>query len=226
MGYPWTGNSLEAVAFDMDGTLLNSGIFGVRAIELAFEELIADGVLPGVEAVPGADAIRGQIGKPPIEFYAGLIPDNLAHRARDLHERASHHERSLLRNGSGRMFDGARELLVGLRERGLKLLLVSNCDTGYMDSVVETFALDDVLHFRAAAGRSADVNKTGELKRGLETVGAKTGIMVGDRFHDHDAARANGLWFVGCTYGYGGRNELAGADALIDDIRELTNLLA
>lgn len=225
MGYPWTRKSLEAVAFDMDGTLLNSGIFGVRAIELAFEELIADGVLPGVEAVPGADAIRGQIGKPPIEFYSGLIPDDLAHRARDLHERASHHERRLLSDGSGKMFDGARELLVALREHGLKLLLVSNCDTGYMDSVVETFALDDVLHFRAAAGRSAEVNKTGELKRGLETVGAKTGIMVGDRFHDEEAARANGLWFVGCTYGYGARHELESADALIDDIRQLGELL-
>jgi phosphoglycolate phosphatase len=225
MPYPWTGKPLDAVAFDMDGTLLNSGIFGVRAIELAFEELISEGVLPGVEAVPGADAIRGQIGKPPIEFYAGLIPIELAYRARDLHERASYHERRLLGDGTGRMFEGARELLDSLRDRGLKLLLVSNCDTGYMDSVAEAFALDDVLHFRAAAGRSADVNKTGELRRGLQTVGAKTGIMVGDRFHDEEAARDNGLWFVGCTYGYGARHELESADALIHDIRELAALL-
>jgi phosphoglycolate phosphatase len=223
--YPWTGKSLDCVAFDMDGTLLDSGDFGVRAILLAFDELIVAGQLPGMDVPPSPDAIRGQIGKPPPLFYEELLPATLKHKAKVLHRIAGENERTALRDGTGRMFKGARDVLAGLRARGLKLLLVSNCSQDYMDAVVEAFTLDKLLHFRAAAGRDKSVNKTGELGRGLSELGCKTGVMVGDRVHDGEAARANGLWFIGCTYGYGSCEELAGADTLIDDIRKLTAIL-
>ena len=32
MAYPWTRTPPQVICFDMDGTLLNSGVFGVRAI--------------------------------------------------------------------------------------------------------------------------------------------------------------------------------------------------
>ncbi|MCA8910102.1 MAG: HAD family hydrolase [Planctomycetes bacterium] len=225
MNYPWTGRQLDCVAFDMDGTLLNSGDFGARAIQLAFESMMAEGELPGLEAPPTQDAIRHQIGKPPYVFYAELLPEPLKHKAMDLHRAASANEKTFLKDGSGKLFEGARDVLADLKARGLKLLLVSNCSQDYIDAVCETFALDELLDFRAAAGRSEDVSKPGELQRGLNETNAKTGVMVGDRIHDGEAAQATGLWFVGCTYGYGPREELAGADALIDDIRELTALL-
>jgi phosphoglycolate phosphatase len=210
----------------MDGTLLNSGDFGVRAILLAFDELIAADQLPGMTEPPHHTAIRGQIGKPPPLFYEELLPEGLKHKAKVLHRIAGENERKALRDGTGRMFKGARDVLAGLRAQGLKLLLVSNCSQDYMDAVSEQFQLGKLLHFTAAAGREPGVNKTSELTRGLKELGCKTGIMVGDRVHDCDAARANGLWFVGCTYGYGTREELAGADALIDDIRHLAALIA
>ena len=49
----------------MDGTLLNSGVFGVSAITRAFEKLIGAGRLPGLACPPQPEAIRAQIGKPP-----------------------------------------------------------------------------------------------------------------------------------------------------------------
>lgn len=225
MDYPWTGKQLDCVAFDMDGTLLNSGDFGARAIQLAFEGMMAGGELPGLEAAPSQDAIRAQIGKPPYVFYAELLPEPLKHKAMDLHRAASANEKTFLKDGSGKLFDGARDVLAGLKDRGLKLLLVSNCSQDYIDAVCETFALDELLDFRAAAGRSRDVSKPGELQRGLDQLGVNTGVMVGDRIHDGDAAKACGLWFIGCTYGYGPRKELTGAAARIDDIRELMPLL-
>ncbi|MCB9893397.1 MAG: HAD family hydrolase [Planctomycetes bacterium] len=226
MAFPWMGKQLDCVAFDMDGTLLNSGEFGARAIRLAFESMMAAGELPGLDAPPTEDAIRAQIGKPPYVFYAELLPEPLKHKAMDLHRAASANEKQFLNDGSGKLFDGGRDVLVELKGRGLKLLLVSNCSQDYLDAVVETFVLDELLDFRAAAGRSQDVSKPGELQRGLNELGLKTGIMVGDRVHDGDAAKACGLWFIGCTYGYGPRTELSSADALVDDIRQLPPLLA
>lgn len=225
MTLPWHQTPLDAVAFDMDGTLLNSGDFGVRAIRLAFEQMIALGDLPGLANPPADDQIRAQIGKPPHEFYRDLLPHDSQHLAGHLHSIAGANERAFLKQGTGKLFDGALDVLRDLRGRGLKLLLVSNCTQDYMDAVVETFALDALLHFRSAVGRDPKRTKSGELGRGLAEVGAKTAIMVGDRHHDGEAARANGAWFVACTYGYGKPDEFTGADAMIGDIRELLTLL-
>ena len=45
-------------------------------------------------------------------------------------------------------------------------------------------------------------------------------VMVGDRHHDIDAARANGCRAIGVTYGYGSEEELTHADwqLLLDGI--------
>jgi phosphoglycolate phosphatase len=215
----------DTVAFDMDGTLLNSGDFGVRAIEAAFAELIGAGRLPGLDAPPGPDAIRAQIGKPPHEFYRDLLPQPLQPRAAELHRAVTVHERRLIESGVGRLFEGALEVLHGLHGRGLKLLLVSNCSPEYMDVVVETFELAPLFVFRSAVGRDPALSKAGELGRGLRLAGTRKGVMVGDRHHDAEAARQHGLRFIGCTYGYGTADELANADALIQDIRDLPSVL-
>lgn len=209
----------------MDGTLLNSGDFGVRAIRLAFEQMIALGDLPGLAQAPCDDLIRAQIGKPPHEFYRDLLAPGSQHLAAHLHSIAGANERAFLKQGTGKLFDGALDVLRDLRGRGLKLLLVSNCTQDYMDAVVETFLLDALLDFRSAVGRDPQRTKAGELGRGLAEVGATRAIMVGDRHHDGDAARANGAWFVACTYGYGKPDEFKGADAMIADIRHLPALL-
>jgi len=219
------GRALDAVALDMDGTLLDSGKFGVAAIRKAFEKLIAEGVVSGIRRPPTDAAIRAQIGKPPHTFYRDLLPEPDRHRVVDLHHWAGLFEREALADGSGQLFEGARESLELLRAAGLKLLLVSNCSEIYMDAVVEAFDLGRLLDVRAAAGRSERVSKTSELARGLAEVGADWGVMVGDRGFDLEAARANALGFVGCRYGYGPADELEGADALIDDIRDLPALL-
>ena len=45
--------------------------------------------------------------------------------------------------------------------------------------------------------------------------------MIGDRHHDIRAARANGVHAVGVLWGYGSREELADADALVAEPTEL-----
>ena len=58
----------------------------------------------------------------------------------------------------------------------------------------------------------------------LEKAG-KTGgaVMVGDRKHDMEGARANGLPSIGVLYGYGSREELeaAGATYLAETAEEI-----
>jgi adenosylhomocysteine nucleosidase len=224
---PSTGNP-EVVVFDMDGTLLNSGDFGVIAVTRAFETLIAAGRLPGLASPPAAALIRAQIGKPPSVFYRDLLPHELQGVAGELHTQTTIHEREFLANGMGQLFDGALEVLDQLKRAGLKLALVSNCSKPYMDWVVEAFRLDRWLDHRDCVGDKSipGRNKPALVGAALRALGVSRGFMVGDRFHDADAAKANGLSFIGCTYGYGTREELGEATAWIGDIRELPRALS
>ena len=51
--------------------------------------------------------------------------------------------------------------------------------------------------------------------------------MVGDRHHDIDGAKVNGISCVGVLYGFGNREELedAGADYIAKDINALYKIL-
>ena len=48
--------------------------------------------------------------------------------------------------------------------------------------------------------------------------------MVGDRFHDIEGARLNGIASVGVLYGFGSRKEL-GADAIAESVSALESIL-
>jgi phosphoglycolate phosphatase len=52
-------------------------------------------------------------------------------------------------------------------------------------------------------------------------------VMVGDRHHDIDGAKAVGISSVGVLYGYGDReeHEAAGADAIAESVDELRTAL-
>jgi phosphoglycolate phosphatase len=51
--------------------------------------------------------------------------------------------------------------------------------------------------------------------------------MVGDRRHDVEGARANGIASIGVTWGYGTRDELdeAGADVICENVDDLLSVL-
>jgi phosphoglycolate phosphatase len=52
-------------------------------------------------------------------------------------------------------------------------------------------------------------------------------VMVGERHHDIDGAKAAGISSVGVLYGYGEReeHETAGADAIAESVAELRTVL-
>ena len=72
-------------------------------------------------------------------------------------------------------------------------------------------------------------DKTSVIRYVLEASGAdpQDVVMVGDRHHDVDGARANGIPCLGVLYGYGDRRELeqAGAAAVAESVEELQALL-
>ena len=71
----------------------------------------------------------------------------------------------------------------------------------------------------------ADVIREALSKAGVTDL--STAVMVGDRHHDIDGAKAVGLASVGVLYGYGDReeHETAGAGAIAESVAELREYL-
>lgn len=75
------------------------------------------------------------------------------------------------------------------------------------------------------------VTKTDVIAHALQSSGFDTQrervVMVGDRQHDMEGARANGIFALGILYGYGSRAELeaAGADLICTDTAAVLRFL-
>ena len=127
-------------------------------------------------------------------------------------------------------YPGIGACLAELKAAGLRLFVATSKPEPLSLRILEHFDL--LQYFEAVAGSTMDEKRTkkGEvIAYALKTFQldpAET-IMVGDRKHDVEGARENGLPCVGVLYGYGSREELAaaGAAALAEDLSALASLL-
>jgi phosphoglycolate phosphatase len=79
-------------------------------------------------------------------------------------------------------------------------------------------------HFAWIAGPELDATmepKATTVRDALGHVGGPPAVMIGDRIHDIEGARANGIPVVGVTWGIGDATELSGADALVRTPHEI-----
>jgi phosphoglycolate phosphatase len=211
----------DTVAFDMDGTLVDSTATAVEGARAGLARFFRE---RGVDApIPGAEVIRPLIGMPSLQYFAALVPERFRPEAETVRAFVGAEEVRLIRAGATRPFPGTLATLDELRERGYRLVLVSNSGSPYFAAVRQACALDGRFDRAYCLGDAP--SKTEGLRRALRELGTRSGAMVGDKRYDLDAGRAAGLAFIGCRYGFGLDGELDGADALIDDIREVAALL-
>lgn len=224
IGIPFPENLVSLVpvkclVFDMDGTLVDSHELAYQA---ALEGLRAFYAARGREPVlPTREEVRALVGLPSLEYFARLVPPDLRGHAAEVRTWIATSEVRRIAEGEGRLFPGVAETLTELRKKW-RLGLVSNCGRIYFDAN-RRHLLDG--WFDAAFCLDDRPSKTENVRAALAKLGGTGGVMVGDRAADLEAGRASRLGTVGCAYGYGTRDELAGADVLISDFRELPGAL-
>lgn len=202
---------IEAIFFDLDGTLTDPKVGITRCIRHALGAL---GVTP-----PDADDLTWCIGPPLMESFKSMLGDDALAAVALQHFRARFSEIGLYEN---RLYDGVPEALQWLSGRGISLFVATSKPQVYAEQIVEHFGL--AACFEGVFGptlRGDRVRKTDLLQWALRetAVKAETAAMVGDRSHDMVGATDNGMRTVGVLYGYGSREELeaAGAQLLISN---------
>ena len=195
---------LDTVLLDLDGTLTDPGLGITNSIAHALREA-------GM-AVPPREQLYRFIGPPLLEeFQAVYGLDEAGARRLLAGFRAYFEETGIWEN---RVYDGVPEMLARLREAGLRLVLATSKPEVFARRILERFGLMPYFHTVAGSDCAETRARKGQVVAyALEQSGARRALMVGDRRHDVDGARENGLPCLGVLYGYGSREELAAAGA-------------
>lgn len=211
---------LENILFDLDGTLTDPMLGITNSVMYSLEKM-------GFP-VPDRKDLLCFIGPPLLysyQTYCGMDPEQ-AQQAVDAY-REYFGVKGLLENA---VFPGVPKFLTRLRRQGKKLYIATSKPEGYTLRILEHFDL--LRYFDGVAAATMDASRHTKDKvvtYCLETfaIDPATAVMVGDREHDIQGGKVNGLRTVGVTFGYGPRQELEenGADAIADDFDELYNIL-
>lgn len=115
------------------------------------------------------------------------------------------------------VYNGVPEMLTDLKARNYRLLLATAKPHVYARRILRHFNI--ATQFDGVYGSELDGTRQhkGDLLAYLlarENIDPSSAVMIGDRHHDIDAARASGCRTIGVTYGYGSAEELAHADRL------------
>lgn len=129
----------------------------------------------------------------------------------------------LTHNGKAKLYNNAETVLKTIKDRGYRLILLSNCKTDYLDTHNLTFGLDKYFEKLYPAQKYNFMPKY-EIFNIIKEDLQGDFISIGDRYVDIEIATKNGFKSVGCSYGYGKDDELNNADIRINDISELLHI--
>lgn len=198
---------MDAIFFDLDGTLTDPKIGITRSIQYALGKL-------DHPAIPTEDELTWCIGPPLRASFVKLLgSDTSADLALSFYrERFS--DVGLYENG---VYAGVAEILTALGSTGRRLFVATSKPHVFAERIIDHFGLRH--HFERVFGSELDgtrADKSHLLQYALQqtAVDPSRAIMIGDRSHDIVGARNNGMSAIGVLYGYGSREELTAAGAL------------
>jgi len=224
----WRGVSLEAVLFDLDGTLLDTA----ADIALALNRAIGEFGWPPVAAA-ATKTLIGR-GAPMLVQRAaelqGRSLDPATHAA--IVERFFHHYGALQQNdeSAAKPFPGAVEGLLAVHAAGLRTAIVTNKQQRFAIALARRLGLspgvDVYVGGDSCARRKPDPMPLVFACESLGVAPARA-LMVGDSINDVQAARGAGIPVICVPYGYneGMDPRSLPCDLLIDSLAELPALL-
>lgn len=212
---------MTSLILDYDGTLHDCIKIYAPAFRLAYGYLVARHL---AESREWRDEEIGRwLGFSAADMWNSFAP-GLPQAEKDFCSRMIGEEMlRLTESGAARLYPGALSALETLKKQGFRLIFLSNCKRAYMEAHKKQFGLSAYFDGFFCAEDYGWRPKTEIFPAIREAFGGDF-LVVGDRFHDMELAQKYQLGAIGCTYGYGTREELLDAWALAGDVGELPGL--
>ena len=186
-----------ALIFDLDGTLWDS------------TEVVAESWSQCGKKYFGPDF---SISQPEVRAQMGLmmedIAKNIASSTPDWEKgmawakEAFDFEIEYLASHPGRLVPKEEETLRQLKEMGYTLLIMSNCQKGYIEDYLASLSHPEIFSGHLCYG-DTHLPKHGSIKKLLSDFGIKRACYIGDTASDEEQTRLAGLPFIHAGYGFG-----------------------
>jgi phosphoglycolate phosphatase len=203
------------VIFDLDGTLWNASVPIAESWNVVIErETGRKGWLTSADIEP----VQGKT----MDEIANIIfcdfPEEERYRLARLCEV---YENEYITETGAELFEGVEETLAKLKDMGVQMAVVSNCQEGYIKAFLDSMDMWKYFVDYEEWGRTM-LLKADNIKLVMERNGASKGIYVGDIQKDSDAAHAAGIDCIYASYGFG---EINDAVATLKSFDELPAIL-
>lgn len=210
---------IKLAILDFDGTLGDTTALIVRTTQAAIREL----GLPARSDEECASMIGLRLVEiPPVLFPEAKVDCDLyaATYRRLFHEFDT--------DGAVQLYPNVLETLKTLHQKGIILTIASSRSRNTLDKYIDNLGLTDTVTYILGANDVKEGKPHPEaVFKTLEkfNIPADQTVMVGDTTFDIEMGINAGTKTCGVTYGNGSRASLAKADWLIDDFKELENVI-
>ena len=180
----------ETVLFDLDGTLVDN----FEAIHRCYDDVMGMMGLPGVTLEQIRRAVGGSVNVTVVKLAGEANAPTATRLFRE-------HFPAVMYHGL-RTYPGCREILVGLRAKGVRVAVYTNKDDANSKKIMEYLGLDDavdaVFGTNVHPWRKPQPDFTHFVLSTLKADAART-VMVGDSPFDISTARNGKLAAIHCV---------------------------
>ena len=212
---------MKLIILDFDGTLADTRGLIVKTMQQTLDAL-------GLESRTD-DQCAAMIGLPLKQAFTDLLPmkDEMGEQCVETYRRIFNENNALYVIPT---FPNVLETLHHFHKKGYTLTIASSRSNRSLMEFVNDMHLNDVIPYVLGAEDVARAKPHPDpVLQTLDTFGCKAedALVVGDTWYDIEMGRRAGVRTCGVTYGNGSREELmrAGADFLVDDFRELMEII-
>lgn len=211
----------DYIFFDLDGTISDSAPGIVNSVVFALEHMGTP--------VGDRERLKKFVGPPLFDSFRDTIGYSQEETERAVgYFRSYYQEHGIYEN---EIYPGIETLLKRLRAAGRTPVVATSKPEPYAREILMRYGIaQDFAYIAGSTMDESRIKKASVIAYALRACGIldrSRVVMVGDRLHDVEGAKENGLDCIGVLYGYGSRSELtaAGATALAENVDGLASLL-
>ena len=188
----------KAVIFDLDGTLWDSSKSCAESWNIVLEKH------SDIARRITVEDMHGFMGKTLDVIAAMALPDVPEPRRMEIMRECVRFEQEYIAQHGGVLYPKLRETLELIR-RDYLLIIVSNCQDGYIQCFLEYSGMGDLFDDFESAGGTG-LSKGENIRLVIRRNAVDSAVYVGDTQGDLDSADFAAVPFIRAAYGFGSMN--------------------
>lgn len=203
----------DSIIFDLDGTLWDS----TETIAIAWQKALDE--LGMTDKSINAETVRKLAGMPYNAIYDKLFPGLEGEDREKLQSLCARLELETLQKRGGVLYPEVKETLDYLKGK-YKLAIVSNCQSGYIETFLEYHNLHAYFTDHECYGNKG-ISKGDNIREVISRNSMEQAVYIGDTTSDYEASLQAQVPFILAAYGFGRVDTEVESIEKFSDLKEL-----